>query len=262
MRPTPNKHEPPLILVSASVERKGVEFDDLSLSLSHRYIQAVIDAGGLPLVMPVAPDPKIVEAAVTRSAGVLLTGGDDLHPALYCTKLDPSLKKTLGPLSPERDTLELMLIREVMRRRKPLLAICRGHQLVNVALGGTLHVDLPLEKPSKIRHNRPDLKDRAVHGLLLARGSRIAKIFKSRKIRVNSTHHQAVRDVADPLEPTSVSPDGIVESLEFKAAYKDILPYFLSVQFHPERMVERYPQYRGLFLDFVRACRDEIRKNA
>jgi len=245
----------PLILVSASVERKGVEFDDLSLSVSHRYVQAIIDAGGLPLVLPVSPDPAVVEQAVARCDGVLLTGGDDLQPSLYRTAVSSALSKTLSPVSAERDALELMLVREVFRLRKPLLAICRGHQLVNVALGGTLFVDLPTEHPSDVRHNRPDLKDRAVHDILLAEGSRLARIFRARRLGVNSTHHQALQDLAGPLQAVGWSADGLVEAAEFKPEFADGLPYFLSVQFHPERLAVRYPRFRKLFLDFTRACR-------
>lgn len=255
MRRSKTNVKRPLILVSASVERKGVEFEDLSLSVSHRYVQAVIDAGGLPLVLPIAPDPEVVEAAVERCDGVLLTGGDDLQPSLHRSRVAAALKKTLSPLSPERDTLELMLVREVLRRRKPLLAICRGHQLVNIALGGTLYVDLPTEKPSDVRHNRPDLKDRAVHPIRLLPGSRMARVFRSRDLGVNSTHHQAIQTLAGPLQPTGLSPDGIVEATEFKPEFSELLPYYLSVQFHPERMVVRDARFKDLFLDFARACR-------
>src|SRR5262245_61544708 len=129
---------PPLILISPSIEKAGVEFGDRSISLSENYPRAVANAGGLPLTMPVGSDRRLVAECVRRSDGVLLTGGDDIEPGLYRNRLPAKLRRTVEP-SPdggERTLRELILIDEVFRQRKPLLAICRGHQLLNVALGG------------------------------------------------------------------------------------------------------------------------------
>jgi putative glutamine amidotransferase len=145
------------------------------------------------------------------------------------------------------------VLREVFRQGKPLLAICRGHQLLNVALGGTLYVDLPQQRPGGVKHNRPDRKDRPVHKVALTPGSLLHKITGQRTLAVNSTHHQAVARVAAGLRATAVSPDGIVEALEL--AHPGAWPFVLGVQFHPERMCERDAACRSVFDEFVRACR-------
>src|SRR6185436_7242576 len=128
--------KPPLILISPSTQKRGVEFADLSISLSNKYSVAVASAGGLPWIAPAIPSKSLVAASVARADGVMLTGGDDLQPELYTKELSPTLRKTVSEPEPERDLFELMLVEEVFRQRKPLFAICRGHQLVNVAFGG------------------------------------------------------------------------------------------------------------------------------
>src|ERR1019366_4365665 len=135
---------PPLILVSPSIEKRGVEFHDLSASLSVRYNNAILQAGGIPVTAPTTTHRATLAEAVRRTDGVLLTGGDDINPALYKKKLP---QKTLKPIeqTPDggaRDVRELVLIEEIFRQRKPMLAICRGHQMVNVAFGGKLIADL------------------------------------------------------------------------------------------------------------------------
>src|SRR5438105_4394609 len=125
----------PLILISPSSQNRGAEFSDASLSLSNRYPEAILAGGGLPWVMPCVPLPELAAESVRRCDGVLLTGGNDVQPKLYGPELSAQLKKTIGPADPERDSLELLLINEVFRQRKPLLAICRGQQILNVALG-------------------------------------------------------------------------------------------------------------------------------
>jgi len=149
---------PPLILISASTEKKGVEFSDVSTSLSERYDRSVVAAGGLPLILPCTTDRQLIAECVRRGDGLLLTGGDDVNTRLYTGRLPPGLARTVGPHDPARDLRELLLIEETFRQCKPLLAICRGHQLLNVALGGTLLVDISTQIPGSIRHDRSDKK--------------------------------------------------------------------------------------------------------
>ena len=126
---------PPLILISPSTESKGAEFGDTSISLSETYPRAVMAVGGVPVALPCTASRDVVAECVKHCDGVLLTGGDDVSPNLYTNHLPPALRKTTLPNDPERDLRELLLIDEVFRQRKPLLAICRGHQMLNVALG-------------------------------------------------------------------------------------------------------------------------------
>jgi putative glutamine amidotransferase len=244
----------PAILISASVQRRGVEFLDVSLSLSARYTAAIVAAGGVPWVLPCVPSEALVRECVRRSAGVMLTGGDDVQPRLYRRRLPARLARTLGGVSPERDFVELVLIREALRQHKPLLAICRGQQILNVALGGTLWVDIPSQVPGAANHSRMDAKDRVVHEVSLTQDSLLASIVGGQSLGVNSSHHQAVASVAPTLRVTGRSPDGIIEALELNLAERSRRPFLLAIQFHPERLIERHAAHREMFRAFVRAC--------
>lgn len=255
----------PLILITPSVEPKGREFADPSFSLSDCYARSVVRAGGIPWIMSRETDPRLVAESVRRADGVLLTGGEDVNPALYRRSTPAKLAGKLGTIDPPRDFVEVAVIDEVFRLRKPLLAICRGHQILNVALGGTLLVDIPTQRPGALDHNRCDLKDSPAHDVRLEADSLLAPIWggstgragrrKSAKgpvFRVNTAHHQAVDKIAAPLRVTGVCPDdGIVEVMELK---EPLLPYLLSIQCHPERLVDRSPGFLELFRTFTLSC--------
>lgn len=245
----------PLILISPDIESRGKEFDDLSVSLSGRYLEAIEAAGGIGVVMPSTVSPEVIAECVSRCDGVLLTGGDDVEPSLYGARLPRVVAKTVGvtPDNGHRDFRECLLIDEVFRQRKPLMAICRGQQMLNVALGGTLIADLPKQRPSALNHRRTDKRCEVVHEVRLTPDSLLAKIAGKRKLGVNSTHHQAVGRVAPPLRVTALAPDGVVEGLELKAGAV-ALPFLLSVQFHPERLAGQYPEHAALFEAFTQAC--------
>src|SRR6266704_1094834 len=191
--------KPPLILISGSTASKGAEFGDASLSLSMNYPLAIRAAAGMPWLLPCVPERELVAEAVRRSDGVMLTGGDAVQPSLYSAKLPPAIQKAVHAAAPERDLFELLLIDEVFRQRKPLLAICRGHQVLNVALGGTLVADIPSQLPGALNHRRMDKRSQVVHEVRLTEPSLLAKIVRKPTLGVNSTHHQAVAKVAEPL---------------------------------------------------------------
>ena len=247
---------PPLILITPSIEKRGVEFHDLSASLSIKYENAVLQAGGIPVTAPISTDRKILAEIVRRVDGVLLTGGDDINPDLYTKKLPRAVHQTIEP-SPDggkRDLLELILIDEIFRQRKPLLAICRGHQLLNVALGGQLIADIRRQVPGALNHQRLDKANELVHEATLTAGSLLAKITGKQVLGVNSSHHQAVSETAAPLQATARSSDGIVEAMELKPDASRKLPFLLGVQFHPERLAEKFAEHRAIFSRFVKAC--------
>lgn len=244
----------PLILISASTDVKGEEFGDLSISLSETYQQAVMAAGGMPVAMPAATSRELLAELVRRSDGVLFTGGDDVDPKLYAKELPPKLKKTVKVEGGGRDLRELILVDEVFHQRKPLFAVCRGHQMVNVALGGSLVVDIKSQLPGALNHRQMDKKSEVVHQARLTGDSMLAKITGKQKLGVNSTHHQAVGRVAKPLRVTASSEDGVVEALELRREDAGLLPYFMTVQFHPERLAPRYREHQALFDSFIRAC--------
>ena len=252
--------KPPLILISASTEKKGVEFGDVSSSLSENYPRAVMAAGGLPLILPGVTERNLIAECVRRCDGVMLTGGDDVNPRLYAAQLPPRLAKTVGHPDKPRDMRELFLIAETFRQRKPLLAICRGHQLLNVALGGTLLVDIATQRPAALHHDQSDKKGVVVHEVELTPDSLLARITGNHRLGVNSSHHQAVDRVAAPLRVTARGRDGVVEGLELQPAALGWLPYLVAVQYHPERLAERHAEHRELFVSFTRACARQSRK--
>jgi putative glutamine amidotransferase len=237
--------------MAPSTQKAGEEFYDYAISLSDAYSKAIIEAGGIPFITPCAPGAKLVAEMVSRVDGVLLSGGDDIQPKLYWEDVPEELAKTSTDHDPHRDLFETVLINEVFRQRKPMLAICRGHQMVNIALGGTLIVDLPSQAPSEIRHARMDLKDRVVHPIQIDEDTMLAQILGKREVGVNSTHHQAIGKVAPGLKVTARAADGVIEATEL---CKPILPYYLSVQFHPERLIWRHPEFLELFRSFTAAC--------
>ena len=166
----------------------------------------------------------------------------------------------MTPDGGQRDLRELLLIDEVFRQRKPLLAICRGHQVLNVALGGTLVLDLRRQMPAALNHRRLDKRCEVVHEVRLTPGSLLAKITGGQRLGVNSTHHQAVARVAAPLKVAAVSADGVVEGLELQPNAEGWLPFLLSVQFHPERLVDRHPEHQAIFRAFTRVCAQSRKK--
>jgi putative glutamine amidotransferase len=247
--PTPRR---PLILVAASPHANGAEFDDPSTSLSLRYTHALLEAGGLPWIFPPTPDTAALREAMARCDGVLLTGGDDIAARLHRPDADAGLAARCVGVDAGRDLFETALLGEWAARPVPMLAICRGLQVLNVALGGTLFVDLPTERPGEVRHNQTDLTDVPVHPVVVERGSLLARATGRRSLQVNSTHHQAVRDLAPGLRAVAVAPDGLVEAAEWADA--DERPWLVATQFHPERLAPRQPAFRRLFQAFIKAC--------
>jgi putative glutamine amidotransferase len=251
-------HRKPVVLISGSTEKRGVEFRDFSLSLSHNYPLAIKAGGGTPMIAPCIPDREFVAESVAQCDGVLLTGGEDVRTEIYSREVPEALAKTVQPADPERDTFELMLVDEVFRQKKPLLAICRGQQLLNVALGGTLIVDIPSEISDALNHSRLDKKDKIVHDTKVDGGSLLAKATGTTNLGVNSSHHQAVKKVAKPLRISAVSIDGIVEGLDLGPESRHFLPFLLAVQFHPERLFTRYNEHLAIFKTFITACTRDL----
>ena len=244
----------PLILISSTVELKGREFGDAAASLSMCYALAVQAAGGVPWIVPALADQNFVAESVRRCDGVMLSGGDDIHPDLYTAEVSEELRRTLILEPRVRDLFELMLIAEVFRQRKPLLAICRGAQMLNVALGGSLWIDLGLQVKGALDHAQKERKDQTVHEVEIAPGSLLARIVQRHRLAVNSSHHQAVAEVSKTLRVTAVSRDGTIEGLELASAGGQNLPFLLAVQFHPERLYGRHAEHLALFEGFVQAC--------
>jgi putative glutamine amidotransferase len=249
----------PAILITPSTAAEGAEFSDPSISLSNRYTDAVIAGGGLPQIFPATTSRAVIAEAVERCDGVLMTGGDDIDPRLYAKDLPEALAKTVGPLEPDRDTWETVMIAEIIQRQKPLFAICRGHQILNVALGGTLVVDIAAQVPNALNHRRMDKKMEPVHEIAIAADSMLCQITRRQTLGVNSTHHQAIGQLAQPLRSVAASADGIIEAVELKEPGRS--PFLLGVQFHPERLIDKNEAFLQLFRSFVEACARLRQKN-
>ncbi|OBZ19421.1 gamma-glutamyl-gamma-aminobutyrate hydrolase [Bacillus sp. FJAT-27264] len=207
------------------------------------YHIAVEAAGGLPIVLPLA-SIETVKQLIDLCDGLIFTGGEDIDPSRYGEEAIPELGQTLAI----RDVIELEAIRYVLDTDKPLLAICRGVQVLNVALGGTLYQDLPSQYEGALEHVQRDVpRSRDTHDILLAPESRLASIFGSTQVRVNSLHHQALRELGEGLQVTATSPDGVIEGVEHTGG-----TFTIGVQWHPENMAAANdPQMTKLFAAFV-----------
>jgi putative glutamine amidotransferase len=235
----------PVVAITATSE---IIRDALRVRVNAAYVRAVEQAGLTPLVVPPLADPgREAGAVLGRVDGLLLTGGEDVAPARYGASPHPAL----GAVHEGRDATELALVAEARRRDMPVLAICRGIQLLNVALGGTLVQDIAAQRPSEVAH---DVADRAarVHAVTVAEGSRLREALGAPRLLVNSLHHQAVDRVAEVLRVTARAEDGLIEGLE--AA--DDGWWALAVQWHPEELVDSADGWdRGLFAAFARRLR-------
>ena len=209
------------------------------------YTTGVFRAGGLPLILPISPDPaQTAHDLMSRIDGLVLSGGHDVDPALYGEEVE----KIWGELSPERDAHELALLEAALELGKPVLAICRGMQLLNVLKGGSLIQDIETEIMTDIKHLDMDLKGELMHPVDLEPGSRLADVIGSTRLDVTTVHHQGVRIVAPGFEVVARADDGMVEAIESPE-----YPNVVAVQWHPELTVLKGDEpSRGLFTWLVR----------
>jgi len=210
------------------------------------YITAIHKAGGFPILIPTVIDPPSPAALAQRLDGLLLTGGGDIDPTRFKSQPHP---KVYG-VSPERDALELALVEAFLAAGKPLLAICRGIQVLNVAFGGTLHTHIADQLENPLKHDWfPGYpRDKLAHTVSLKCDSILHKILGADEIPVNSLHHQGIAKVGGGLEAIGFAPDGLVEALVVEGA-----GFALAVQWHPECLPED-PGMQALFFAFVDSC--------
>lgn len=201
-------------------------------SVNLTYIKAVEKAGGVPVIIPVTNDKALLDQYLNLVDGVIMTGGEDIGPLKYFSE-EPN--QHLGGIAPERDDFDVMLIRSAVAKGLPLLGICRGEQLLNVAFGGTLYQDIPSQVPNAIKHNQSGVapRDYQFHSIKIEKGSVLEKVLGCDSTAVNSYHHQAVKDAAPGFKITARAKDGIVEGIE-----KEGNEYVYGVQFHPEGLIQ------------------------
>jgi putative glutamine amidotransferase len=212
------------------------------------YIHAILNAGGIPLILPTVTDANAMRPALTGLDGVLFTGGSDIDPRRFNGK--PHAR--IYGVSPDRDQLEFSLLDAALSAGKPILCICRGIQVLNVAFGGTLFTDIQDQYPNALRHDWfPDIpRDYLAHQVRLTEDSQLHDILDADEIEVNSLHHQGIAAIGPGLTATAYAPDGLVEGLEAQDH-----PFVIGVQWHPECLPED-PFMQKLFKAFILACQE------
>ena len=217
------------------------------MSVAEAYVQAVYQAGGLPLLIPLGISDADLAPLLVKLHGLLLTGGGDIDPARYGGQPHPKVYD----IDHDRDRLELNLVVKASQAGMPFLGICRGFQVVNVAFGGTLYEDILDQHPGALKHDYfPGYpRDQLVHPVQVTQGSHLAEILAQTQVEVNSLHHQGVRQVPPDLRTTALAPDGIPEAVELRGH-----PFGLAVQWHPEWLQVHAPM-RRLFQAFVEAAK-------
>jgi putative glutamine amidotransferase len=210
------------------------------------YTNALAQAGAVPLAIPFLEEEEHVRALATKLDGLLLGGGVDMDPTLFGEQPVPGN----GEICPERDWLESILFDEMQKQGKPVLGICRGVQVINILMGGTLYQDLPSQKQGDlIQHSQKAPRWFGAHHVNVTEGTKLHEIFGETRIRTNTYHHQAVRDVAPGLIVSGVADDGVIEAIERPEG-----PFLLGVQWHPENMWRKDSKVLRLFEAFVKAC--------
>lgn len=220
------------------------------------YSRAIAHAGGIPLILPIppreesqgeGPQEALFDTFLDTIDGLLFTGGEDIHPAFY----GEGLQERCGEIDQDRDHFEIELVKRAFNRRMPMLGICRGIQLFNVVLGGSLYQDLSYRPGTAEHHNAPNEKrDELIHKVRLVPESRLHQILGRLELEVTSTHHQVIKALAPGLKVSAVASDGVIEGVE-----AEDYPFLVAVQWHPERMLWRDPKQLGLFRALVEAAR-------
>lgn len=215
-------------------------------SLASRYCDAIENAGGLPIIIPHSRSRTQIHHLLRRIDGLLISGGGfDIDPAYYCEQ--PIAK--LGKINPERTFTELEAIGFALDRDLPMLGICGGAQAINVALGGSLYQDIPTQCPAALKHQQEERSPNYGHVVEVARGTLLYKICRRRRLKVNTTHHQAICKTGEGIAINAIAPDGLIEGIESRNH-----SFVLGLQWHPEVLAHTEVLQRKIFSSFVSAC--------
>lgn len=214
------------------------------ITLNRAYVEAVANAGALPVLLPVDDDGQVSTSYLEYIDGLLLPGGGDVDPLWFGQEPKPGT----GAIFPERDQGEIRLVQEAEKRDLPVLGICRGVQIINIALGGDIYQDLK-ELPSALKHMQEAPRWYPTHSVRIEGGTLLAQAYPAAERRVNSFHHQAVKNLAPGFKACAWAADGVIEAIESPGHR-----FLLGVQWHPECMWDRDPFAQDLFLRLTRAC--------
>jgi putative glutamine amidotransferase len=220
------------------------------VQVTDAYVQAILRAGGLPILLPVGLEGERLREIQPRLAGLLLTGGGDIDPAVFNGEPHPRVAE----VDPGRDALEIPLARWAAESGTPFLGICRGCQVVNVALGGGLYTDVADQVPGAVRHVhlKGEPRSRLAHDVHVEAGTCLARILGHSDLPTNSSHHQSAKEIAPGLAVTARATDGVVEALELPGH-----PFGLAVQWHPEWLPDSAP-HQAIFKAFISAAKKDL----
>ena len=220
--------------------------NDLTLGMFGAYGKAIEKSGGVPLVLPYVEGDDAIDTFVNICDGFFFTGGVDISPDRY----GEDKQEFCGTIQIYRDELEFRVLERIIKEDKPILAICRGCQLINVALGGTLYQDLPTEYKSSINHRQTEPKHSPSHNVKILHGTPLFELIKKETMVANSFHHQAIKRLGAGLLPMAYADDGIIEAIYYNGE-----KYIRAYQWHPERLYESNAHNKLLFDDFINNCR-------
>lgn len=212
------------------------------------YVKAIRKAGGIPILAPITNDIEEIKEYISICDGVLLPGGEDISP-IY---LNEEPVRGIGNVDVERDTFELELYKTAVLNKKPVLGICKGSQIIAIANNGNIYQDIITQMLSTYEHSQPEEElDEVFHSVMLEEDSILYKIFKKKIIKVNSWHHQAVKSVGNDFKITGKALDDVIEVIESKDGT------VLGVQWHPELLIEKYPEQLEIYKYFIEKCKNK-----
>jgi len=233
-------------LIGITTSRSVTQHKVPTFALTQAYVEAIAQAGGAPVLLPLGLDEPTLHTLANRMDGILFSGGGDLQPQIYGSSSHPKV----DDVDPDRDRIELWLVEQVFKHQIPFLGICRGFQVINVGMGGTLYEDILDQHPAAQKHDYFPGHPRSyrAHTVRVKENSRLAMLLQAETIPVNSLHHQGVRRLAASAIPSAYAEDGILEGLEFPDH-----PFGLAVQWHPEWLRDE-PAMRQIFSAFIQAA--------
>lgn len=232
-------------LIGITTNQSTNSYGQPLILLQQSYVRAVMQAGGTPLLIPSMLAEDGWDAAYSRLDGILFSGGGDISLDHFAGEPHPRI----DDVEPERDSIELKMVQAAVSDGKPFLGICRGCQVVNVALGGTLYTHIPDQLPNALDHAYPgNMRTVLVHEVKIEEGTHAAEIYGEPIIKVNSLHHQGLKNIAPTLRVAGHAPDGLVEVIELPDH-----PFGLAVQWHPEWLTDQQST-KNLFKKFVEAA--------
>ncbi len=235
----------PTPLIGLTSYRELNKYNHPQISLNEAYIKATINAGANPVILPLGLSEDALENILSRLDGIIFTGGGDIQPEIYSSQPHPLVSE----VDADRDRVEIHLARRTIERGLPFLGICRGLQVVNVALGGTIYEDILDQRTSALQHQYyPDWpRNYLAHAVQVEAGSRLEQILGMSEAQVNSLHHQGIDRLASDLHASAYAPDGLIEACELPGH-----PFGLAVQWHPEWLQEYLPM-QAIFRALVQA---------